>query len=222
MGCPSLLSAMAGVTTRARLAVDVVNSCLRHPFLLASQMAVAQAASGGRLEVGLGAGSYHLARHAHVALGIPFPPHTERLARLEGCCRVLPALWRGDVVTDEALGLREASLGPVGIAPPGLVIGGRSERAMEIAARYGDGWNLHEPDVSAYPPALQRMDDVCSRVGRDERLWRHTQVFVRGIGPERLGEAAGVAREAGIDSLVFVLDQERGPDWVRRVADAVL
>jgi len=222
VGCPSLLSAMAGVTTRARLAVDVVNSCLRHPFLLASQMAVAQAASGGRLEVGLGAGSYHLARHDHVALGIPFPPHTERLARLEGCCRVLPALWRGDVVTDEALGLREASLGPVGIAPPGLVIGGRSERAMEIAARYGDGWNLHEPDVSAYPPALQRMDDVCSRVGRDERLWRHTQVFVRGIGPERLGEAAGVAREAGIDSLVFVLDQERGPDWVRRVADAVL
>ena len=93
---------------------------------------------------------------------------------------------------------------------------------MEIAARYADGWNLHEPDASNYPRVLRHMDEVCSRVGRGERLWRHAQVFVRDIGPERLRETAGVAREAGIDSLVFVLDEERGPDWVRRVADAVL
>jgi alkanesulfonate monooxygenase SsuD/methylene tetrahydromethanopterin reductase-like flavin-dependent oxidoreductase (luciferase family) len=219
---PTLLSAMAGVTTRAGLAVDVVNSVLRHPFLLAGQVAVAQAASAGRLEVGLGAGSYHLARHDHDALGIPFPPHAERLDRLEGCCRVLPALWRGQSVTDQALGLRDASLGPVGIAPPRLVVGGRSERAMEIAARYADGWNLHEPEPAAYRRALRRMDDVCDRVGRQRRLWRHAQLFVRAIGPYGLRDAALAASDAGIDSLVFVLDEERGPEWVRRVADAVL
>src|SRR5438094_10505077 len=58
---PSLLVAMAGVTERVALAVDVINVSLRHPFLLAGQLAVAQAASRGRVEVGLGAGPYPLA-----------------------------------------------------------------------------------------------------------------------------------------------------------------
>ena len=65
---PSLLVAMAGVSERIAVAVDVLNVSLRHPFLLAGQLAVAQAASGGRLEVGLGAGSHHLARFDHAAL----------------------------------------------------------------------------------------------------------------------------------------------------------
>jgi alkanesulfonate monooxygenase SsuD/methylene tetrahydromethanopterin reductase-like flavin-dependent oxidoreductase (luciferase family) len=63
---------MAGLTEHVALAVDVLNVSLRHPFLLAGQLAVAQAASGGRVEVGLGAGSYHLARFDHQALGRPF------------------------------------------------------------------------------------------------------------------------------------------------------
>src|ERR671937_239225 len=51
---PSLLTAMAGVTERVALAVDVLNVSLRHPFLLAAQLAVAQAAAGGRDGVGPG------------------------------------------------------------------------------------------------------------------------------------------------------------------------
>src|SRR5205823_3787527 len=71
---PTLLAAMAGRTQKITLAIDVVNVSLRHPFLLAAQLAVVQAASRGRLEVGLGAGSYGLARFDHQALGIAFPP----------------------------------------------------------------------------------------------------------------------------------------------------
>src|SRR5919204_6386701 len=56
---PSLLTAMAGVTERIALAVDVLNVSLRHPLLLAGQLAVAQAASGGRVEGGLRAGPPH-------------------------------------------------------------------------------------------------------------------------------------------------------------------
>jgi len=84
---PTLLAAMAGRTRRVILSVDVLNVALRNPFLLASQLAVAQAASGGRLEVGLGARSYGLARNDHEALGIPFPKLRERTARL--------AAWSG-------------------------------------------------------------------------------------------------------------------------------
>ena len=61
------------------------------------------------------------------------------MARPEGCCLALPALWRGERVTDEALDLSDASLGPIGIDPPRLVVGGGSARAIGIAARYADG-----------------------------------------------------------------------------------
>lgn len=108
---PTLL-AMASETERITLAVHVLNCSLRNPFLLAGQLAVAQAASRGRLQVGLGTGS-GFAREDHQVTGIPFPPFAERVARLESCCRMLPALWRGDNVTDEGLGLSGASLGPL-------------------------------------------------------------------------------------------------------------
>ena len=54
---PSLLAAMAAATGQIRLGIHVLNASLRHPLLVAGQIAVAQAASGGRVEVGVGAGS---------------------------------------------------------------------------------------------------------------------------------------------------------------------
>lgn len=95
---PSLLTAMAGRTDRIRLAVHVLNVSLRNPLLLAGQLAVAQAASGGRLEVGLGAGSYHLARFDHGASGIAFPSLSDRMRRMEACCKTFPTLWQGGEV----------------------------------------------------------------------------------------------------------------------------
>ena len=90
---PALLAAMAARTSRITLAARVLNVCLRHVFLLAGQLAVVQALSGGRLDVGLGAGSFGLARHDHIALTIPFPGIGDRMARLDAACRLLPALW---------------------------------------------------------------------------------------------------------------------------------
>src|ERR671937_2699176 len=144
---PSLLTAMAGVTERITVAVDVLNTALRHPFLLAGQLAVAQAASGGRVEVGLGAGSYHLARFDHRVLGRPFPPLARRRELLARCCQVLPALWRGEEVDDAELGLDGASLGPLGIEPPPIFVGGSGAETMEIAALHADGWNAVVDDV---------------------------------------------------------------------------
>jgi alkanesulfonate monooxygenase SsuD/methylene tetrahydromethanopterin reductase-like flavin-dependent oxidoreductase (luciferase family) len=67
---PTLLASMAAQTALITVAVRVLNVCLRHPFLLTEQLAVAQATSEGRLDVGLGAGSFHLVRHDHEALAI--------------------------------------------------------------------------------------------------------------------------------------------------------
>jgi alkanesulfonate monooxygenase SsuD/methylene tetrahydromethanopterin reductase-like flavin-dependent oxidoreductase (luciferase family) len=101
---PSLLTAMAGATRQVRLGTHMINTALRHPFLLAAQLAVAQAASGGRIEAGLGVGgATHLAGHVHRALGVPLPPFADRLRRLEACLRIFPALWRGETVDEPVL-----------------------------------------------------------------------------------------------------------------------
>jgi alkanesulfonate monooxygenase SsuD/methylene tetrahydromethanopterin reductase-like flavin-dependent oxidoreductase (luciferase family) len=211
---PTLLAAMAGATDRIGLAVDVLNVALRHPFLLAGQLAVAQAASGGRLRVGLGAGS-PLAKVDHEALGIPFPRFADRMARLDACCRVLPALWRGEEVTEPSLGLDAASLGPIAIDPPPIVIGGSSDRAIEIAARHADGWNcvVGRDDLAG---AGRRLDELAGR-----HIERIAQVFLRDVGFDGARETVRRVEQDGADAVVFVLVDERGPEAVSRLAHSL-
>jgi alkanesulfonate monooxygenase SsuD/methylene tetrahydromethanopterin reductase-like flavin-dependent oxidoreductase (luciferase family) len=218
---PSVLTAMAGVTSRIALAVHVLNASSRHPFLLAGQIAVAQAASSGRVEVGLGTGSFHLARFDHRATGIAFPPWSERLARLEACARVFPRLWRGETVDDETLGLDGASLGPIGIDPPKEVVGGTSDATIAIAARHADGWNGSEPDPGRFAEVLARVDEACAREGRDRPLERQVQFWLREVGLDEMRERLRAFEALGVDTAVVVLDDECGPEWVSRLAGAV-
>jgi alkanesulfonate monooxygenase SsuD/methylene tetrahydromethanopterin reductase-like flavin-dependent oxidoreductase (luciferase family) len=212
---PTLLAAMAGRTERVRLAVDVLNVSLRHPFLLAAQLAVVQAAGRGRLEVGLGAGS-PLAREDHLTLGIPFPRFSERMDRLEACCRSFPALWRGEEVTECALGLAGASLGPIGIDPPPISVGGISERAIEIAARHADGWNC-VVGRGDFTELGQRLDRLAGRT-----VHKTAQVFLRDVGFDGARDSASRLEEEGADTVTFVLVDERGPDAVGRLVEALL
>ena len=218
---PTLLAAMAGRTQKITLAIDVVNVSLRHPFLLAAQLAVVQAASRGRLEVGLGAGSYGLARFDHQALGIAFPPLADRLARLDGCVRTLPRLWRGETVTDPQLDLHGASLGPLGIEPPLVIVGGASPRLLETAVRYADGWNVawSGEDMSGFIWSLQQLRTAMAAVDRPTGEIEITVgVFVlpdpgadsqygRAIvgDPERVAERLRAYSEAGADLVIVSL-----------------
>lgn len=219
---PSLLIAMTARTRRIGLAVHVLNAALRHPLLLASQLAVAQGSSGGRLEVGLGAGSFHLARFDHAATAIPFPSLPERLQRLEACCRILPELWRGETVSDESLGLKRASLGPLGIEPPPIVVGGSSDRVIDVAARHAEGWNAGSQDPDAFVELSRGLDAACLRLGRRAGITRQVQLFARDVEPAGLRSLLHRFEDAGADTAVIVLHEERGPDAVRRLADAIL
>jgi alkanesulfonate monooxygenase SsuD/methylene tetrahydromethanopterin reductase-like flavin-dependent oxidoreductase (luciferase family) len=219
---PSLLVAMAGVTERITVAVDVLNVSLRHPFLLAGQLAVAQAASGGRLEVGLGAGSYHLARFDHQALGRPFPPLAARRERLARCCQAFPALWRGEEVTDAELGLEAASLGPLGIEPPPIFVGGTSTETMGIAVAHADGWNGVVQEAQTYRELAEQIQELCPRHRRERPLRKAAQVFLRDVGLPGARELVDGLEEAGAEAVTFVLVEERGPQAVRELAHAVL
>ena len=215
---PTLLTAMAGVTSRIRLAVHVLNASLRVPLLIAGQLAVAQAASGGRLEVGLGTGSWHLARHDHRVAGIPFPSFADRARRLEACARTFPVLWRGETVSDPTLGLDGASLGPIGIVPPAIVVGGTSERVLAIAAAHADGWNASSVEPDEFAALAARVDELAG----DRRVEKQAQVWLREAGLDAARETRDRYAAAGADTLVFVLDEERDPDVIRRLAEAVV
>jgi alkanesulfonate monooxygenase SsuD/methylene tetrahydromethanopterin reductase-like flavin-dependent oxidoreductase (luciferase family) len=218
---PALMAAMAARTSRITLAVRVLNVCLRNVFLLASQLAIAQAVSGGRLDVGLGAGSFGLARRDHAALAIPFPAAVDRMARLEAACKLLPALWRGDRVTDQSLGLSDASLGPIGIDPPRLVVGGTSERAIAIAAHYCDGLNVSTRNPNELKEACQLVERFCSELGRSAPIAVEAQLWVRDLWPDARAHLRAF-EAAGAEAVILVLDEERGPDAVLGLADTVL
>ncbi len=212
---------MARETERISLAVHVLNCSLRHPFLLAGQLAVAQAASRGRLQVGLGTGS-GFAREDHQVTGIPFPPFTQRVARLEACCRVLPALWRGEDVTDDELGLFDASLGPLAIDPPSLIVGGESDRVLEVAARHAHVWNGFGGEPARFAERAGRLDRTCDDIGRRDPILKEAQVFAASIGRSGLRAHLDALEEAGCRRVVVVLHEERGPEAVSRLAEAVL
>ena len=213
---PTLLAAMAGATSRIRLAVHVLNVSLRPPLLLAGQLAVAQASSRGRLEVGLGTGSWHLARHDHRVAGVPLPPFAERVRRLEACCRALPALWRGETVSDDVLGLDEASLGPLGLEPPPIVVGGTSDRVLAVAAAHADAWNASSVEAGRFRELAGRLSELSS----DNPVERQVQIWLREVGLDGARDARDRYEAAGVDTLLFVLDEERDPDTIARLAAA--
>jgi len=214
---PTLLAAMAAATSRIQLAVHVLNVSLRPPLLLAGQLAVTQASSGGRLEVGLGTGSWHLARHDHRSAGVPFPPFAERVRRLEACCRTFPALWRGETVTDEALGLQAASLGALGIEAPPIVVGGTSERVLAVAAALADAWNASSVEAHRFAQLGQRLEGLLG----SRTIERQVQLWLREVGIGGAHDAVARYGDAGADMVVFVLDEDRDPDVVARLAAAV-
>ena len=111
------VSMAAAATTRATIGPFVINVMNRHPALVARMSATLQAASGGRLILGLGIGG---GDDEHEAYGIDFPPPAERVRRLEEAVAVIRALWTGGPVTRPSpfYPLHQAWAHPVPDPPP--------------------------------------------------------------------------------------------------------
>ena len=191
-------------------------------LLLAGQLVVAQAASRGRIEVGLGAGSFHLARHDHLAVSIPFPPFGRRVELLAHCCDVLPRLFRGQRVSDPMLGFVDASLGPVDVPVPPIYVGGSSDRVLRVAAAHADGWNVVVSDAKRFAELSARVDALCRQLDRSRPLVKAAQVFVRDVGFSKARRLLDELDRAGADAATFVLVDEKGPRAVEQLAATVL
>jgi probable F420-dependent oxidoreductase len=169
--CWTTLSALAVRTSRIRLGTLVLAAGFRPPTLLAKMAATLDRLSGGRLDLGLGAGWN---RTEFVENGLPFPRPTERLAMLEEALQVLdrlltdagtPASFRGRFFTaDQA----PVIPGPVQQPRPPLWVGGGGDRLLGVVARAADGWNLcWAVTPEAYRERTAVLAAACRRAGRD-------------------------------------------------------
>jgi probable F420-dependent oxidoreductase len=133
------LAAAAERTTRLRLGTMVLTNDLRHPALVAQEAATIDWLSGGRFELGIGAGWQS---DEYSALGVPFEPPGTRITRLEESLAILDRLLRGEEVTSagQRYQLDHVQLPVHAVQPPRppLLIAGGGPRMLRLAGRVAD------------------------------------------------------------------------------------
>ena len=162
------LAGVAAVTDRVRLGTLVLCAAFRHPALLAKAATSIDLLSGGRLDLGLGAGWM---AEEFEAFGYRFGSPGERFAVLEETVEVLKKLFGGEAVTHDgqAVALREAVLRPAPDRPPPLWVGGKGgPRLLRLAARLADGWNMvWRISPEAYAQKVSDVRAACEAEDRD-------------------------------------------------------
>lgn len=133
------LTVAAEATTTLRVGALVLGNDYRHPVVLAKELATLDVLSGGRLEVGLGAGWM---TSDYEASGIALDPPATRIARMAESLEVMKALWSGEPVTFSGEHYRITDLAgtplPVQRPHPPIIVGGGGRRVLSLAARTAD------------------------------------------------------------------------------------
>ncbi|GHJ06329.1 LLM class F420-dependent oxidoreductase [Micromonospora humidisoli] len=193
------LAGLARDTSRIRLGTLVTAATFRLPGPLAITVAQVDQMSGGRVELGLGAGWF---AEEHTAYGIPFPPLGERFDRLEEQLAVITGLW------ETPAGERFDHAGryyPVENSPalpkpvqqprPPILLGGKGpKRTPRLAARYADEFNLPFVSVDETVAQFGRVRAACAEAGRDPGTLRWSNALVLCCGRDD----AEVARRAAV------------------------
>jgi F420-dependent oxidoreductase-like protein len=222
------LGAIARETSRVRLGTLVSSATFRLPGMLAITAAQVDRMSGGRLELGLGAGWYE---EEHTAYGVPFPPVKERFDRLEEQLEIITGLWSDTesfsftgqhYTVDNSPGLPKPAQRP---GPP-IIIGGKGpKRTPALAAKYATEFNVAFSSLADTAAQFERVRGVADRklvlsaaqtvvVGRtDAEVARRVEAIgtaaSRAIAgtPERVAEGLRAFADAGAERLFLqILD----------------
>ena len=164
--CWSVLASLAAATTRIGLGSLVSCTAFRNPALLAKMAVTVDEVSGGRLTLGLGAGSQP---EEFAAFGYPTD---DAIGRFEEAVTIIGGLLRDGQIdfVGRHYQARECELRPRGPRPAGppILIAARSPRMDRLAARHADGWNAAWPNrAQALAPRIAAIDAACRKVGRD-------------------------------------------------------
>jgi hypothetical protein len=193
----ALMSMIAATTTTLRIFPDVANLPLRPPAVMAKTAATIDLLSGGRFDLGLGAGSFWDAVHAY---GGPRRTGGEALAALAEAIEVIRKVWSGEGnlrLDGTYYQLSGAKSGPVPNHPIGIWLGVYGPRALELAGQVADGWVPSlQGDLSPLAEMSRRLDAAAEAGGagaaRRRRRRRGGRGGARGRGGGR-GRGAGGA-----------------------------
>jgi alkanesulfonate monooxygenase SsuD/methylene tetrahydromethanopterin reductase-like flavin-dependent oxidoreductase (luciferase family) len=164
----ALLSMIAATTSRIGLFPDVANLPLRPPAVMAKAAASIDLLSGGRFELGLGAGGFWDAIEAY---GGPRRTPGEALEALAEAIEVIRKIWSGERnlrFEGQHYRLKGAHSGPVPAHPIGIWLGVTGPRALQLAGQVADGWvPSFRGDLKKIVDMAARLDQAASEAGRD-------------------------------------------------------
>ncbi|MDH3540882.1 MAG: LLM class F420-dependent oxidoreductase [Acidimicrobiia bacterium] len=221
------LAALAQATTRIRVGSMVNGMHYRHPAVTANMAASLDIISGGRFNLGLGAGWFEPESKAY---GIPLGSLRERMDRFDEGVEVIHRLLTEETTTftGDFYELTDARCEPKPLQQPRppIVIGGKGEkRTLRTVARFADYWDAMFHDE---PASWMRLNDIllehCRVVGRDQSEIRRSVHIRWGADddPAKLADEAMRFADAGVDVLVFSMRSPQSVSMVEPLADALL
>lgn len=206
------LAGIARETSTIRLGTLVTAATFRLPGPLAITVAQVDQMSGGRVELGIGAGWFEA---EHTAYGIPFPEVGERFDNLEEQTAILHGLWNtraGETFSFDGEVWRVADSPalpkPVQAGGPPIIIGGRGKaRTPRLAAKYAAEFNLPFTSLDEFVAQRDRVRAVCEDTGRDPATMTFSAALVVCVGADdaeverratAIGREPGELRENGV------------------------
>ncbi|MFT4011102.1 MAG: LLM class F420-dependent oxidoreductase [Nocardioidaceae bacterium] len=207
------LAGLARDTRTIRLGTLMTSATFRHPGPLAIAVAGVDQMSGGRVELGLGAGWFEA---EHQAYGIPFPPTVDRFDVLEEQLAIITGLWGTPVGESFAYAGKHFTLADSPALPkpaqsprPPIIVGGHGKRRTpDLAVRYADEFNTTFSGFELAAAEFARVRQACESAGRDPRSLTLSSAVCVCIGADQAEferRAAAIGREPG-----ELLSAERG------------
>ena len=212
----TLISTLVPITERVRLFPDVANLPLRPPAMLAKAAASLDVLSGGRIEMGLGAGAFW---DAIQEMDGPRRSPGEAVRSIEETIEVMRMVWsdeRSLRFDGEIYSLRGMRPGPHPVHPIGIWVGAYGPRMLDLIGRLADGWvpSLGYSPPERLPEMHKRIDAGAERAGRKPGEIRRVYNIAGRIGPEGYGLLEGnvqkwvdvlsrFALDLGMDTFIY-------------------
>ena len=216
---------LASATRRIRFGPLVCPLTFHHPAILARHAHAVTERSGGRLDLGIGAGWHE---GEHTALGIRLPPLKERFDRLDETFAIVHGLMTEEVFdfAGRHHTLKDAHFEPKPVQkprPPFVVGGAGMKRTIPLAARWADHWNypdyVYDPDDFAVK--LARLSEACAEIGRDPGEIEVSVQFRSDGDVAEVLERADAYEEIGADHLLVSLVPPADAEAPDRIAEAL-
>jgi F420-dependent oxidoreductase-like protein len=231
----TVLAGLARETTRIGLGTLVSPVTFRLPGNLAKVVSTVDEMSGGRVELGLGAGWHDDEHRRH---GFPFPAIGERADMLEEQLAIVTGLWTepdGWSFKGKHYTVDDAHFRPRPIAAPGrpmspaagtrprIIVGGSAPRSLRIAARWADELNISSSRPDEASTKFGALDDACRAIGRDPKSITRSVMAGVLVGAT---DAELASRETAVQAALGTKDageewlEERRGRWIIGTPDA--